>query len=84
MEHKTNLLPIYSLQTNMLSAVINENNGKEVLVLLSNGQELKICCPTDYNANHIHNALHFYSVFEKRNNNSHEFDFYFTMYIKKQ
>ena len=78
---KTNLLPIYSIQTNMLSAVINENKDTEVLVLLNNGKELKISCPTDRNAIQIFNTLHFYPVFQTRSNNSMQQDFYFTLEV---
>ena len=78
---KTNLLPIYSIQTNMLSAIINPKNYKECLVLLSNGKTLSILCDTDINTNEIFNSLHFYPVFKIRENNSIKKDFYFQVSV---
>ena len=78
---KSNLLPIYSIQVNMLSAIINEKQDNEVLVLLNNGKELKISCPTDGNAIEIFNCLHFYPVFKSRDNNSIQQDFYFSLEV---
>jgi hypothetical protein len=78
---KTNLLAVYSIQTNMLSAIINQEKTDEVCVLLNNGKILRITCPTDRDASHIFNTLHFYPVFQSRSNNSIEKDFNFTLEI---
>ncbi len=80
---RTNLLAVYSIQTNMLSAIINPENDTECLVLLNTGKTLKV--KTDYrsDANEILNTLHFYPVFENRDNNSIEKNFYFTLEIIK-
>lgn len=79
---KTNLLPIYSIQSNMLSAVINTKNNKECLVLLNSGKTLIIATPTDRDAIDIHDYLHFYPVFENRANNSKKTRFYFEMIVQ--
>lgn len=78
---ETNLLAIYSIQSNMLSAIINPENEKECLVLLNTGRTLIISTLTDRNAIEIHDALHFYPPFENRNNNSLKTSFYFKMNI---
>ena len=78
---KTNLLAIYSIQTNMLSAIIDQEEKNRVIVLLTSGRELIITCPDSRDANDILNSLHFYPVFKARYNNSIEKDFYFTLAI---
>ena len=75
---KTNLLAVYSIQTNMLSA-IKENN--RVIILLNSGKELIITCTSERESSDILNTLHFYPVFQSRSNNSVEKDYQFTLEI---
>ncbi len=63
----------------MLSAVINPDYS-EVLVLLTSGKTLRITGEAR-TLKDTHDALHFYSVFNPRDNNSLELGSYITMEV---
>lgn len=69
---KTSYLAIYSIQTNMLSATVKED---ECLVMLNSGKTLSIRCPNERDANDVCNSLHFYPPLEERRNNSIDMQF---------
>lgn len=69
---KTNLLAIYSVQSNMLSATVKED---ECLVMLINGKTLSIRCPDERRANDVCNTLHFYPAIDNKRNNSRDMQF---------
>jgi hypothetical protein len=78
---KTQLLPVYSIMTNMVNVQINQNNKNQVLVTLATGKILSIECDTQTQATLIHTTLHYYPAWKQLHNNSREFNFSFTITI---
>lgn len=76
---KTSELAIYSIQANMLGAVVIKGNDNTCKVLLANGKHLLIKCPTKKNATDIKNTLLQYPITEGRDNNAKDFDFEFEL-----
>ena len=79
MKQVTNLLPVFSIQVNMLSAVIKPDYS-EVLVLLTSGKVLKIT-GEKRTVKDAHDILHFSPVFDKNRNNSFQLDSEITLEV---
>lgn len=80
-QFQTDLLPVYSLQTNMVCCEINLLNKKELFVLLNTGITLSIWTEKEESTREIYNTLHFYPVSKPRENNSKQLTF---KYILKE
>jgi hypothetical protein len=69
---RTNLLAVYSIQTNMLSATVKE---EVCSVMLNSGKTLSIRCPDKRSAGDVCDTLHFYPPIDKDRNNSKTMSF---------
>lgn len=73
---KTKELAIFSIQANMLGAVVEDKTCK---VLLANGGTLSIKCPESKDARDVINTLLYYPITRGRDNNAKDFGFEFEL-----
>lgn len=62
---KTKTIPIYSIQVNMLGAIVEDKTCK---VLLANGNQLRIVCDKNQSAIAVHDKLMYYPIGNRPNN----------------